>query len=122
MPTNVFGANDAGTVLVGRAGSFRTGIYGAIWIEDLGWMTMTSFLRKQGVVEAQDVQIDNPIALSGAGRVISAGLAGVSMSWLIDVQQAYVCQNGKSVQTGFPEGLRALVKQGALFGRCEFQN
>ena len=122
VPTNVFGSNDSGSVLVGRAGSFRTGIFGAIWIEDLGWMTMTSFLHKQGVVEAQDVQIDNPIALSGAGSEISAGLAGVSMSWLIDVQQAYVCQNGKSVLTGFPAGLRALVKQGALFGRCEFQN
>ena len=122
VPTNVFASNDAGSVLVGRAGSFRTGVFGAIWIEDLGWMTMTEFLRKQGVVEAHDVQIDNPIALSGLGRDISAGIAGVSMTWLIDVQQAYACHNGKSVQTGFPDGLRTLVKQGAKFGRCEFQD
>lgn len=120
VPTSVFSSNDEGSVLVGRAGSFRTGIYGAIWIEGLGWMTMTDFLYKQGVVEAQDVPIDNPIALSGSGRDISAGLAGVSMSWLIDAKQVYVCRRGKSSLADFPNGLKTALRMGAEFGRCEF--
>jgi len=120
VPTNVFASNDDGSVLVGRAGSFRNGVFGAIWIEDLGWMTMTEFLRRQGVVEAQDVPVDNPIAISASGSEISAGIAGVAMTWLIEADQVYVCKDGKSVMTGFPAGLRAMVKQGAQFGRCEF--
>lgn len=122
VPTSVFASSADGSVLVGRAGSFRTGVFGAIWIEGVGWMTMTEFLRKQGVVEAQDVQIDNPVALSGSGREISAGIAGVAMSWLIDMEQVYVCQNGQSVMAGFPEGMRDLIAGGARFGRCEFLN
>lgn len=121
VPTSVFASSDKGDVLVGRAGTFRTGVYGAIWIKGLGWMTMTEFLRKQGVVEAQDVPIDNPIALSGSGARISAGLAGVSMSWLIDASKVYVCYKGQSEEVMFPLGLQIKLRQGATFGRCEFQ-
>ena len=64
VPISVFGVNDAGTVLVGRAGSFFTGLYGAIWVKDIGWMVMTDFLERQGVIEASNVPIDNPLAIS----------------------------------------------------------
>ncbi|HET8942805.1 MAG TPA: hypothetical protein VFN13_12555 [Rudaea sp.] len=122
VPVDVFGSNDAGTVLIGRAGSFFTGLYGAIWIKDVGWMLIPDFLHKQGAVEADNVPIDNPIAISGIGNSIMGGLAGASFSWLIDLSQVYVCENGQSVVTTFPDGLRAKVAGGAAVGRCEFQN
>ncbi len=39
---------------------------------------------------------------------------------MIEADQVYVCENGQSVLTGFPGGLRAKVAAGAEFGRCEF--
>lgn len=122
VPVNIFGENDDGSVLIGRAGSFFTGIYGAIWVEGLGWMTMVDFLHKQGVVEAQNVPIDNPIGINAKGTTIAAGLAGVSATWIIDLDQVYVCQGGQSTLTGFPGGLQAKIAAGAKFGRCEFQD
>ena len=104
----------------GRAGGFFTGFSGGIWIEGLGWMNMTDFLRKQGVVEAQDVPFDNPLAVSASGSEIVGGIAGAQFSWMIEADQVYVCENGQSVLTGFPGGLRAKVAAGAEFGRCEF--
>jgi hypothetical protein len=120
VPVTVFGVNDAGTVLVGRAGSFFTGLYGAIWIRDIGWMPMTVFLRKQGVVEATNFPIDNPLSISGDGRTFMGGLAGAELSWLVEMSNVYVCRNGVSTPTTFPDGLRAEVAGGAQFGRCEF--
>lgn len=120
VPVSVFGTNDAGTVLVGRAGDFWTGIYGAIYVKDIGWMVMTEFLRKQGVVEASNYPIDNPMGISGDGDTIMGGLAGVQFSWLIDLEQVYVCKSGVSTVTTFPDGLRTEIAGGAEFGRCEF--
>ena len=122
VPIDVFGSNDAGTVLVGTAGSFMTGTYGAIWVQDLGWMLMSEFLHRQGVVEAQDLPIDNPTAISGVGDTIIGGLAGVQFSWLIDLREVYVCEAGQSVATTFPGGLRSKLQAGAEFGRCEFND
>jgi hypothetical protein len=120
VPVNVFGVNDAGTVLVGRAGSFFTGLYGAIWIKDIGWMVMTDFLQRQGVIEASNVPIDNPLAISGVGDTIMGGLAGASYTWKIDLHEVFACKNGESIRTTFPDGLRAEVINGADVGRCEY--
>lgn len=121
-PVEVFGINDAGTVLVGRAGSFFTGFYGAIWVKDVGWNVMAKFLHRQGVVEADNTPIDNPIAISGIGDTIMGGIAGAQFSWLIDMHQVYACKNGQSIRTTFPDGLRAEVINGAKAGRCEYLN
>lgn len=120
VPVDVFGINDAATVMVGRAGSFLTGVYGAIWVKDVGWMLMSDFLQKQGVVEAQNTPINNPLAISGDGSTIMGGQAGRSFTWIIDMHHAYVCENGVSTQVSFPYGLRTAVAGGAEFGRCEF--
>lgn len=119
-PMSISAVTDKGDVVLGRAGSFFTGFSGGIWIEGLGWMNMTEFLHKQGVVEAQDVPFDNPLAVSASGSEIVGGIAGAQFSWMIEADQVYVCENGKSVLTGFPGGLRAKVAAGAEFGRCEF--
>ncbi len=39
---------------------------------------------------------------------------------MIDLHQAYVCKNGVSIRTTFPDGMRAEVINGAEPGRCEF--
>ena len=104
-------------------GGFFTGFAGGIWIEGLGWMTMEQFLRKQGVVEAETLPVpyDNPTAISASGSEIVGGIAGALFSWMIKAEQVYVCENGQSVLTGFPGGLKDKVAAGAKFGRCEFQ-
>jgi hypothetical protein len=115
----IFDMSDDGSILVGRAGSFFTGMVGALWIERVGWMTWDDFFRKQGVVEAAATPFSNPISISGTGREVVGGMAGTAFSWLVNADQVFVCENGKSVQTGFPNGLRAKIAAGARFGRCE---
>ncbi|MBS0558061.1 MAG: matrixin family metalloprotease [Proteobacteria bacterium] len=122
VPVNVFGINDAGTVMVGRAGDFFTGTAGAIWVKDIGWMVINDFLKKQGVIEAANFSIDSPFAISGDSDTIIGGIAGLEFSWLIDLHQVYVCKNGASIATTFPDGLRTEVANGAQFGRCDFIN
>jgi hypothetical protein len=118
-PMEIFDMNDDGTVLVGRSGSFWTGFVGALWIEQVGWMTWDTFFRRQGVSEASNVQFSNPISISGTGREVVGGTVGSSFSWLVNMSQVFVCERGNSVQTGFPNGLRAKIAAGAKLGRCE---
>ena len=120
VPVSLHDTTDKGDIIIGRAGSFFTGFYGAMWIEGIGWMQMNEFLHKQGVVEAQDIPFDNPLAISASGSEIVGGIPGASFSWLIQADQVYVCENGQSVLTGFPGGVRAKIAAGAEFGRCEF--
>ncbi len=115
LPTDM---NDDGTVIVGRAGSFFTGFVGGIWLEGIGWMNFNDFLGKQGVSEAAAVPFDNPISISASGREIVGGLAGAVMAWHIDIDQIFVCEDGRDVQVGFPNGLISKLKKGAAFGRC----
>lgn len=120
VPVSVFDMNDDGSVMVGRAGSFRTGLAGALWIEGVGWMELANFLHEQGVVEMDQTPLNNPISISASGSEIIGGLAGAVFSWYIDLNQVYVCNGGVTQQTGFPGGLRDAVAAGAKVGRCEF--
>ncbi len=114
-----FDMSDNGDVIVGRGGDIRTGFTGALYIKGLGWMTLDEFYTKQGVLEAQNSYMDNPISVSGAGTKMVGGLTGYSVAFHIDMSHVYVCENGASVKTGFPNGLVNKVKAGAEFGRCE---
>jgi hypothetical protein len=118
-PVEIFDMSDDGSILVGRTGSFFTGFVGALWIEGIGWMTWDEFFRKQGVVEASNVQFSNPISISGTGREVVGGTVGASFSWIVNMSQVFVCERGNSIQAGFPNGLRAKIAAGAEFGRCE---
>jgi hypothetical protein len=115
----IFDMSDDGSVLIGRSGSFFTGLVGALWIENVGWMTWDEFFRRQGVVEASNAPFSNPISISGTGREVVGGIVGASFSWLVNMSQVFVCERGNSVQTGFPNGLRAKIAAGAVLGRCE---
>ena len=114
-----FDMSDNGDVIIGRAGDIRTGFVGAIYIKDLGWMTLDEFYTKQGVIEAQNAYMDNPVSISANGSKMVGGLTGYSVSFHVDMSHVYVCENGASVKTGFPNGLINKVKSGAEFGRCE---
>ena len=46
-------------------------------------------------------------------------MVGASFSWLVNMSQVFVCERGNSIQTGFPNGLRAKIAAGAKLGRCE---
>ncbi|HEY8570678.1 matrixin family metalloprotease [Microbulbifer sp.] len=122
VPLTVFDMSDDGRVMVGRAGSFRIGLAGGIWIEGVGWMQFADFLKKQGVVEMDKLPLDNPISISASGKEIVGGLAGASFSWHIDLSQVHVCNGGVTQLTGFPGGLQEAVAAGAEVGRCEFLN
>jgi hypothetical protein len=115
-----FDTSDDGSVIVGRGGSFRTGLIGGIWIEDLGWFNLRDFLYEQGVTESFDFPMDNPLSLDGNATKMMGGLAGSQFSWLVEMDQVYVCDGGESVLVGFPGGLRDAIAGGAEFGRCEF--
>ncbi|QYJ79704.1 hypothetical protein [Shewanella acanthi] len=117
VPMTVSDLSDDGSVAIGRAGGSRFGYYGALWVEDIGWLELSRFLREQGAVELGKLPMSNPIALSGNGNKM-IGVAG-GMSWYMDMSQVYVCDNGSSVLTGFPGGLREAVANGAQIGRCE---
>ncbi|MEY2919328.1 MAG: hypothetical protein RL261_633 [Pseudomonadota bacterium] len=121
-PLEIFDMSDDGSILVGRSGSFFTGFVGALWIERVGWMTWDDFFRKQGVVEASNTPFSNPISISGTGTEVVGGMVGASFSWLVNMNQVFVCERGNSIQTGFPNGLRAKIAAGAKFGRCEHLN
>lgn len=116
MPTDM---SDNGDVIIARGGDIRTGFVGAIYIKGLGWMKLDEFYSKQGVLEAKEAYMDNPTSLSGSGSKMTGGLAGYSVAFHVDMSQVYVCENGASIKTGFPNGLVNKVKAGAEFGRCE---
>ena len=121
-PMEIFDMSDDGSILVGRTGSFFTGFVGALWIERVGWMTWDEFFRKQGVVEASNIPFSNPISISGTGTEVVGGMVGASFSWLVNMNQVFVCERGNSIQAGFPNGLRAKIAAGAKLGRCEHLN
>jgi len=118
-PVEIFDMSDDGSILIGRTGSFFTGFVGTLWIEGIGWMTWDDFFSKQGVVEAANVPFSNPISISGTGSEVVGGMVGASFSWIVNMSQVFVCERGNSIQTGFPNGLRAKIAAGAQLGRCE---
>ena len=120
IPVLPIDMTDDGSIIAARRGTFFTGFDGVLWIEDMGWITMQDFFHKQGVVEAKPVPFNNPVALSANGTELAGGITGASFSWLVDMEQVYVCDGGVSVLTGFPGGLREKLAEGASFGRCEF--
>jgi hypothetical protein len=112
--------NDEGTVIVGRAGNFFSGVVGAMYVEGMGWMTLKDFFWRQGVAEAFDFPMDNPISISAAGDKIVGGLAGSAFSWHADLTQVYVCRDGRDIATSFPQGAVQHLQKGAVLGRCAF--
>lgn len=112
--------NDAGTVITGRAGDVFSGFSGFLWVEGIGWLSLADFFQRQGVIEALDVPMDSPTSIDGSGDKMVGGLAGAQVSWHVDMSQVFVCKNGHTISTHFPEGMVQHVENGAEIGRCAF--
>ncbi len=121
VPTLVFDMSDKGDVMIGRAGNFFNGFYGALYLEGIGWMNMDDFLEKQGVIEARTLGLQNPLALDGKGNTLVGGLPGVVFTWILDMDKAFVCKDGRDREVSFPRQMIKQVQRGALLGRCEHQ-
>jgi hypothetical protein len=120
VPMQLNDISDDGRVIVGRAGSFwLNNVTGVLWVEGVGWIRFSDFFRRQGVAEAYRLGLENPLSINGAGNELIGGLLGASATWYVDMKQVFVCQNGQSVQTGFPNGFIEKVRAGAKIGRCE---
>ena len=118
-PIIPFDMNDDGSVIIGRAGSFWSGFLGALYVKGMGWTTLDKFFRQQGVLEAQNVPMNNPMSVSGSGSKMVGGIAGVYASYHVNMEQVYVCEAGNSVKVGFPNGMVNKLASGAKVGRCE---
>ena len=83
-------------------------------------------------LEAYDADRPDGIGRGYVGALLPAGEAGLwvgvggivgaSFSWLVNMNQVFVCERRNSIQTGFPNGLRAKIAGGAKLGRCEHLN
>lgn len=112
--------SDDGRMMVGQAGDwFLTGLYGVMWLEDIGWIKLRDFFRTQGVAEAYRYGLDNAASINARGTEMVGGVPGLPMTWYVDLHKAFVCRNGKSLETNFPEEFVAQVRGGARMGRCE---
>jgi hypothetical protein len=118
VPMLPLGISDDGTVITGRAGSFFTGFHGSLWTEATGWMTLANFLEDQGVVEAGNWELFNPLVVSATGSEIF-GTASNGDSFRLDIDQVYVCNDGNTQLTGWPNATATAVENGAELGRCE---
>ncbi len=121
LPMLLSAANDDLTVIGARAGDFRySGFFGAIYVKSIGWMTAEEFFGRQGVVEAGALLIDSPYAMSGNGSEMMGGIAGAMLTVEVDMDRAFVCDNGMDVELPFPHKVIEAVERGAQFGRCAF--
>lgn len=117
--TLITGMTRDGSLMVGRAGNARSGYSGVIYFEKLGWFAMNDFLERQGVVEARLLGIDNPYGISYDGQFMVGGVAGITSTWYLDMQHAFVCEDGEDLEVPFPRGLVKKVLDGAQMGRCK---
>ncbi|QYJ77031.1 hypothetical protein [Shewanella sp. FJAT-52076] len=105
-----------------RAGGLFSGIVGGLYIDGMGWINLKQFFGKQGVVEASQSTMDNPFGLSANGSEMMGGLAGATISFAVDQNKAFVCDNGTDRELSFPKQVVQAVQAGAEFGRCAHIN
>ncbi|MCG9697710.1 carboxypeptidase-like regulatory domain-containing protein [Shewanella sp. Isolate11] len=120
MPAEGVAISDDGTTVVGRAGTFFTGIIPFIWRESIGMRDLNEFLQHQGVMTSLDTDF-YPADISGSGKIIvGQGVSATSYGGaMVKLDQVWVCHNGKSKLTGFPGGMDSHLAQGAEVGLCQ---
>ncbi|WP_338593243.1 hypothetical protein VXM60_09795 [Shewanella khirikhana] len=121
-PMVLLDATDDLSMISVRAGGFFTGFMGGLYIDGMGWISLEQFFGKQGVVEASQITMDNPFALSANGSEMMGGLAGATITFAVDQNKAFVCDNGTDRELSFPKQVVQAVQAGAEFGRCAHIN
>jgi hypothetical protein len=120
LPTEGFAVSDAGDLVVGRAGDFWNGFVGFLWVRGFGMVDLNEFLQAQGVMEAYSTSLIGPLAVAADGKTIVGWGGGEtsSVSFLLRLDQVWVCNNNRSQLVGFPGAMISHVSRGATPGLC----
>jgi hypothetical protein len=102
----------------GSAGSSGASLHNEL----LGTHRLVDFLRGQGVVNANDLDLvsaANKISTNGKHIVGWTAVDGYWASFKLTLDQLWVCRSGKSRQVGYPGGVADQLARGANVGMCE---
>jgi hypothetical protein len=120
LPSTGWAVSDMGDLVVGRAGDFWNGFVGFLWLKGLGMVDLNDFLKRQGVMEAYTTALLGPLAVGADGKTIVGWGAGETnyMSFVLTLDQVWVCRGGRSMLVGFPGAMLAQIAKGAEPGLC----
>jgi hypothetical protein len=126
-----FRISQDGKTVVGRAGSFFTGVIPLFWNEGTGTQDLQLFLVQQGLDELFFWQLSQANDVSADGTVIGGtGINpdGWQEGFIVDLKKLWVCH----APPGNPENARTLginlqtvgdhMAHGDFLGTCEFLN
>jgi hypothetical protein len=124
--TVAFSVSDDGKVITGAVRLPAAGIdEAAIYTPKMGWMLLTKFLERQGVLEASRwLLLGANVSAQGktlAGTAIPLA-ADYYHGFRLEIDQVYVCQGkgktAKTLRVGFPDAMDQFLARGATVGLC----
>src|SRR5262245_27082327 len=124
--TLAFSVSNDGKVITGSSRLLFLGIDdAAIYTRGLGWMLMSEFLERQGVVEMSRWQVLGA-RVSGNGKVLTGTAfplaADYYQGYRLAIDHVFVCHgSGSGRQTmsvAFPDAMDEHLLHGDAFGRC----
>ncbi len=123
--TVAYSVSDDGKVVTGSSRLASADVDdAAIYTPAMGWMLMSEFLQRQGVLEASRWQILGAF-VSADGKTL-AGTAwpmatDYYQGYRLELDQVYVCHGKNTLRVGFPDSMDQHLAQGDTFGFCPGQ-
>jgi hypothetical protein len=127
--TVAYSVSDDGKVITGASRLISAGIDdAAIYTPKMGWMLLSDFLQRQGVLEASRWQILGAY-VSADGKTLAGTAwplaADYYHGYRLDLDQVYVCagkgSKAKTLRVGFPDAMDQHLSQGDAVGICPGQ-
>jgi hypothetical protein len=127
--TVAYSVSDDGKVITGASRLISAGIDdAAIYTPKMGWMLLSDFLQRQGVLEASRWQILGAY-VSADGKTLAGTAwplaADYYHGYRLDLDQVYVCagkgNKAKTLRVGFPDAMDQHLSQGDAVGFCPGQ-
>jgi hypothetical protein len=123
--TLAFSVSNDGKVITGASRLLLLGIDdAAIYTRGLGWMLMSEFLARQGVLEMARWQVLGA-RVSGNGKVLTGTAfplaADYYQGYRLEIDHAFVCHgpgHRETLSVEFPEEMDQHLKHGDTFGLC----
>ena len=118
--------SDDGRVITGQSSVLNAGVLDAtIYTPGMGWMLLSEFLQKQGVLDASRWTLLSA-RISGNGRTLTGvGFPMAADYWhgyKLELDQVFVCHgNGsaaKTLRVGFPDAMDTHLGHGDRVGLC----